>query len=142
MAKQELTEQQIKFAEYYVESGNATQSAILAGYSSVSASSQGSRLLNNVKVKKLIAKIRQEEGEEYDMDLDMAIEELVLIIQDRKVKPHYRLEAIDKLAMLKGWKKAETKIDIHNTTQTVDQISDDELNRRMNELINANQTMN
>lgn len=138
MGKQDMTEMQRKFAEYYVECGNATQSAIQAGYSKDTASSQGSRLLNNVKIKKLIAKIRQDEGEVYDMDLDMAIEELVLIIQDRKVKPHYRLEAIDKLAMLKGWKKAETKIDIHNNTTSVEHVSDEELERRMNELMNAN----
>lgn len=137
MAKADMTDQQKLFAQYYHETGNATQSAIMAGYSKDSASSQGSRLLNNVKVKKFIDFLRQEEGIQFDMDLEMAIEELVLIIQDRKVKPHYRLEAIDKLSMLKGWKKAETKIEINNNVSDVDKISDDELSRRMEELMNV-----
>ena len=133
MAKQELTEMQRKFAELYVETGNATHSAIGAGYSRDTASSQGSRMLNNVKVKKYIAKLRQEEGEEWDMELELVIEELVKIIQNPKTKEHNKLEAIDKLATLKGWKKQEVKMDV-TTTQTVDQMSDEELARRMAQL--------
>lgn len=138
MAKQELTDMQKAFAEAYHECGNATQSAVVAGYSADTASSQGSRLLNNVKVKKYLDKLRKDEGVEYDMELDMVIEELTLIIQDRKVKPHYRLEAIDKLATLKGWKKADTKIEIHNNTHAVDSISDEELEKRMATMLGAN----
>lgn len=135
MAKQELTEMQRKFAEYYVQTGNATQSAVLAGYSKDTASSQGSRLLNNVKVKKLIVEIRQEEGEEYDMDLEMVKEELTKIIQDPKTKAHYKIEAMQMMARLKGWMKADTKIEITNNTTQIEQISDEELQKRMNELL-------
>lgn len=138
MAKQEMTEMQRAFAEAYHECGNATQSAIVAGYSADTASSQGSRLLNNVKVKNYISKLRKSEGEEYDLDMEDAIERLTKIIQDDKVKPHYQIEAIQMLARLKGWMKADTKIEINNNTTAVENISDDELNRRMNELMNAN----
>lgn len=138
MAKGELNEQQKKFAEHYHETGNATQSAILAGYSADTASSQGSRLANNVKVKRYLAKLREEEGVEFDMDLDLAIEELVKMIQDPKTRANNKLEAINTLATLKGWKKADTKIEINNNTNAVETISDEELQKRMSELLNAN----
>lgn len=138
MAKGEMTEQQKKFAEKYVETGNATASAIHAGYSAGSASSQGSRLLNNVKVKKYIAKLRQEEGEEYDMDMDLVLEELTKIIQNPSTKAHYKIEAMQMMARLKGWLKADTKIEINNNTNAVESISDEELQRRMQEIMGAN----
>lgn len=49
-----LSEKQKKFVDYYCSSGNATQSAIKAGYSKKTARSQGQRLLTNVDVKKAI----------------------------------------------------------------------------------------
>lgn len=49
-----LSEQQFNFFEYYLESGNITQSAIKAGYSEKTASAQGSRLLSSVKGKQYI----------------------------------------------------------------------------------------
>ncbi len=47
-AKQKL------FCQYYLETFNATQSAILAGYSAKTAYSIGSRLLKNVEIQKTI----------------------------------------------------------------------------------------
>ncbi|MDQ0412711.1 terminase small subunit [Mesobacillus stamsii] len=55
----ELTEKQRIFCLYYVRTFNATQSAINAGYSSVTAHVQGSRLLTNVKVREEIKRIKQ-----------------------------------------------------------------------------------
>lgn len=49
-----LTMKQRKFVNAYCESGNASQSALKAGYSENSAESQGSRLLKNPKVIKAI----------------------------------------------------------------------------------------
>lgn len=55
----ELTEKQRIFCLYYVRTFNATQSAINAGYSSITAHVQGSRLLSNVKVRDEIKRIKQ-----------------------------------------------------------------------------------
>lgn len=49
-----LSEKQKKFVDYYCASGNATQSAIKAGYSKKTARSQGQRMLTNVDIKKAI----------------------------------------------------------------------------------------
>ena len=59
-AKENLTDQQIAFCEYYVASMNATQAAIDAQYSEKTARQQGSRLLTNVNIKIYIDALLQE----------------------------------------------------------------------------------
>lgn len=45
-----LTDQQKAFADFFIETGNATEAAKLAGYSEKTAYSQGGRLLKHVEV--------------------------------------------------------------------------------------------
>lgn len=66
---------QQKFVEEYVASGNATQSAIKAGYSEKTAYSQGQRLLKNVEVSQAI----QKRSKEYFDELSMSVEEALAI---------------------------------------------------------------
>lgn len=54
----ELTDKQRLFCIYYMQSFNATQSAIKAGYSKNTAMEQGSRLLRNVKVKEHLNELK------------------------------------------------------------------------------------
>ena len=49
-----LTEKQKRFADYYIELGNATQAAIKAGYSSKYAKTNASKLLQNTTIKSYI----------------------------------------------------------------------------------------
>ena len=49
-----LTEKQKKFADYYIELGNATQAAIKSGYSSKYANTNASKLLQNTTIKSYI----------------------------------------------------------------------------------------
>lgn len=56
----ELNLKQQKFADEYIITGNATQSAIAAGYSSKTAEQTASRLLRNVKVSNYIKKRLEE----------------------------------------------------------------------------------
>lgn len=58
MAK--LSSKQQSFVDHYLQTRNATQSAINAGYSSKTAHSQGPRLLENVEVKEAIQKAMNE----------------------------------------------------------------------------------
>jgi phage terminase small subunit len=55
-----LNPRQAKFVEFYVSTGNATESAKLAGYKEKTAYSMGGRLLKNVEVAKQINKRRGE----------------------------------------------------------------------------------
>ncbi|KOP81997.1 terminase [Bacillus sp. FJAT-21945] len=49
-----LTEKQKRFADYYIETGNITESAVKAGYSQNYANAQGYKLLENVGIKSYI----------------------------------------------------------------------------------------
>ena len=55
MRRSNLTEKQKRFADYYIETGNATESAKRAGYAEKTAYSQGQRMLKNVEVSAYIA---------------------------------------------------------------------------------------
>ena len=55
-----ITPKQKKFADFYIECGNATESAKRAGYSEKTAYSIGQRLLKNVETSAYIAKRQQE----------------------------------------------------------------------------------
>lgn len=68
-----LSIKQKRFADEYIISGNATKSAIEAGYSKKTAESIGSRLLRNVKVSEYISKRAQEVFEERAMSVAEAL---------------------------------------------------------------------
>lgn len=55
-----LTEQQIKFCEHYVKSGNGTRSAIKAGYSPRSATGMASELLKHAHVSAYLQQLRED----------------------------------------------------------------------------------
>ena len=55
-----MTIKQKKFADEYIISGNATEAAILAGYSEKYAGTNSGKLLNNTNVKVYIAERMQE----------------------------------------------------------------------------------
>lgn len=62
--KPKLTERQKRFVEEYIQSGNATQSAIKAGYSPKAAKEAASRLLTFVNVKSEVeARLKELESE-------------------------------------------------------------------------------
>lgn len=55
-----MTAKQKRFCEEFVKTGNATQSAIKAGYSEKSANEQGARLLAKVSIKSYIQSLQAE----------------------------------------------------------------------------------
>ena len=55
MRRSNLTEKQKRFADYYIETGNATQSYIRAGYSENGANRSANKLLTNTDIAEYIA---------------------------------------------------------------------------------------
>lgn len=99
-----LSPQQKAFADFYIESGNATKSAKKAGYSERSAYSQGQRLLKHAEVSAYIAEKLNEIGN----DRAANIEEVIMFytnVMRGKVKDQFdltpslmaRLKAADSL---------------------------------------------
>jgi phage terminase small subunit len=64
-----LSDKQELFCREYLKDFNATQAAIRAGYSEDTASQQGSRLLNNVKVSERLEKLSKALLEQIDDDI-------------------------------------------------------------------------
>lgn len=77
MAK--LTEKQKRFADYYIELGNATQAAIKAGYAKRSAQQMGAENLSKPVIKTYIDKRLSEIASERIMSAQEILERLSLI---------------------------------------------------------------
>ena len=71
-----LTEKQRRFCHEYLVDLNATQAAIRTGYSKKTAESQGSRLLTNVEVRKLIDDLKLARAEKLEITKDRVLREI------------------------------------------------------------------
>lgn len=116
---EDLTEQQIKFAESYLQFNNATTAAIKAGYSEKTAASQGSRLLKNVKIRELIDSMRTQRQEavanklaSYAADIVPELYELAKTAESESV----RLQAMKDILDRGGFKPVEKR----DNTNTLD----------------------
>lgn len=76
-----MTARQIQFCLAYIGSGNATQSAIEAGYSKKTAPEQGARLLNNVNVQNYIKELQEQNASKKIADAREMQEVLTSIIR-------------------------------------------------------------
>ena len=77
--KGQLPEKMRRFALEYLRDLNATQAAIRAGYKEKTAKAQGSRLLTNVDVQKLIEEGRKEVESQIKFDAARVLQELARI---------------------------------------------------------------
>jgi phage terminase small subunit len=75
----DLTQKQARFVQEFLLDLNATQAAIRAGYSEKTASAQASRLLTNVKIKKILSKLQSKEAERLEITKERIIDELAKI---------------------------------------------------------------
>lgn len=97
-----MTARQRRFAEYYAEYGNATQSAIKAGYSEKYAHTNASKLLNVEEVKEYIRELTEKGQRERIMS---ALERQVMlsdIIRDKSEYIGARLRAVEILNKMTG----------------------------------------
>ena len=106
-----LTKRNKDFIEYYTKDkdtrGNATQSAIKAGYSKRTAYSIGQRLLKHVEVKEAIASIEEEIRRGLDMSADEIIQNLAQIAKSG-TKESNKVASLKILAQIKGILKDQT----------------------------------
>jgi len=94
----DLNIQQRKFVKAYLETGNATKSAIAAGYSKNTAESQGSRLLKNVKIKQALLKPLAQAADKLDITAEKVVEELARVaFADVKIDGSQKVSALSKL---------------------------------------------
>lgn len=87
-----LTKKERIFADEYIKTTNATQSAIKAGYAEKSASSKGSQLLRKVKVRKYIDDVMEKRSKNTIATADEVLEYLTKVMNGEE-KDAFGLDA-------------------------------------------------
>ena len=118
---EQMTPKQQKFIDYYIQTGNATEAAKLAGYSKRTAYSIGNENLNKPEIKQAIdERLKQLESERIAESTEImesltavirgqAVEEVILQVKGkvqrltRQTSTRDKLRAIELLAKMKGW---------------------------------------
>lgn len=103
-----MTEQRRRFADRYFETLNATQSAIYAGYSDISAKSQASQLLDEEEIQEYLSDLRLKSEIKHGISKDRWLSELEAVgfsniqdfisdgnnIKDISKLPEYKAKAV------------------------------------------------
>lgn len=114
-----LSLKQQKFCEYYVELGNATESAKKAGYSGKTAYSQGQRMLKNVETQKYINELTATAKDKRIASADEVIEFFTGVMRDKEEATKNRLKAAENLAKRYGMDKPYEQQDTESGGQPV-----------------------
>lgn len=123
-----LNQKQKIFCREYMKTGNATQSAIKAGYKKETACQQASRLLTNVKIKEEIDRISEKQDKKAVMDAQEVME-LYSAIARGEVKDQFGLDAslADRIKAMN--EIAKRTIDVENRQKG---IADNQINININ----------
>ena len=97
-----LNARQKKFAEYYAQSGNATESAIKAGYSKKYANTNASKLLQNTTIVQYIKELSDKLKDERIMCAKDRQVTLSDIARNDEEETSDRIRAIDTLNKMTG----------------------------------------
>ena len=113
MTSTSLTLRRQKFVSEYLETGNATRSAIDAGYAVSGAHVTGSRLLRNAKVATAIDVERETLRVRASLDQDMLVGELLSLYRDARSDGAYSAAArcLQLVAKMTGPDEPEPQVD-------------------------------
>jgi len=121
-----LTELQKEFVRHFSQTGNATQSAVKAGYSAKSAEQQGYELKN-----KLSLEIENETRRLMGSCVPMAVDKLKKLVEDERISPSVRLGAINSILDRTGYQTT------HKVEDVTGKKSDEELQKELEHLLSA-----
>ena len=121
-----LTDQQKRFIECFSQTGNATQSAIKAGYSEKTAEQQGYELKN-----KLSIEIDDATRKLLSSAVPMAIDKLKSLISEDKISPSVKLGAINSLLDRTGYQT------VHKVEDLTGKRTDEELRQELEHLLGS-----
>ena len=111
-----MTHRQELFIQEYIKTGNATNSAIKAGYSKRTAKSIGQRLLTFVNIKKRIEELSQKIANNNIMTAKERQEYLTKLINSDDVKVSDKLKALDILNKM-TWEYTQ-KVEVNGEIKT------------------------
>ncbi len=116
----ELTAKQTRFVDEYLVDFNASRAARAAGFSSSGAKVQGSRLLTNVNVRRLVERRQQATSERLRITRDDVIKGLVVAAEQARLNkdPISMIAAMSEVSKMMGYYKQEADkplvLDNHN----------------------------
>ena len=113
-----MTHRQELFIQEYIKTGNATSSAIKAGYSKKTARAIGQRLLTFVDIKKKIEELSQKVACNNIMTAKERQEYLTKLINAADVKVSDKLKALDILNKMTG--EYIQKVEVNGNVKTND----------------------
>lgn len=124
-----LNPKQQAFADEYIITGNATQSAIKAGYSEKYANTNANKLLQNTTIKNYIREVQEQAAHEAIATVTERKLILTSIMQDEEKRDGDRLKAIEVLNKMDGL--GSENITLKGTVQTnpYANLTEDELKR-------------
>ena len=114
-----LNEMQKAFADYYIETANATESAKRAGYSEKTARSQGQRLLTNVDISAYIREWLDVQSEKRVADANEVIEFYTAVMRG-EVKDAFGLDSSLQERLNAAKELAKRTVDINKTSDEYD----------------------
>lgn len=115
MKNRKLTPKQQKFADYYIETGNATEAAIKAGYSKKTAKQIGQENLTKPYLKEYIDERMKELADQRIMGMQEALELLTSIARGEMTE-----EVI--VTFMDGYEKVEKTPDIKERLKAIEAI--------------------
>lgn len=116
-----MTERQRRFCEHYSAIPNATQAAILAGYSERTARSIGAELLTKLDIVDYIKELTAEADAERIARADEVKEYWTSVLRDDEQRTEIRMRAGELLLKAGGefTQKIELNADVHETEDVV-----------------------
>ena len=121
-----MNERQSNFLSEYLKTGNASESAIRAGYSKKTAYSIGQRLLKNVEIQKEIDRHRDNISKEAELTVSEVVKEIRALALKAESESN-RLKAYDMLMKHLGGYVNELKI--------IESLSDEQVNEVCEKII-------
>ena len=122
-----LNVRQKVFCEYYVASGNATDSAIKAGYKEKYAGVNSDKLLKNTNIQKYIEELQEKAKGNRIMTAIERREFLTSMIKDAAVKDTDRLKALDILNKMDGEYTQKVEVNGNINSNPFSNLTTDEL---------------
>lgn len=128
-----LTEKQKRFADYYIETGNATESAIRAGYSKKTATETGYENLRKPHILEYVGERTKKLEDERTANMKEVREFWSVVMRDNHQEMKDRLKASEFIAKTKGAfiDKVEHSGGMNNTNV---ELSSEERKKRISEL--------
>lgn len=103
-----LSPKQERFCQEYINTGNATQSYINAGYSKTGAEAGSSRLLINVNIKARLDELKKEAQKEFKVDRKFLFDGYMELIEKHKdLTPAVAKGSYDSIAKMFGLNEAD-----------------------------------